>query len=145
MGSVVRSTCELLAVAAPSNLGLAGHRARELVRAAVGDDAAAREDQDAVGELFRFVEVVRREQDRRVFQIREPTDQPVEVPPRLGIEAGGRLVEEEQLRPSDDPDRDIESPPLSAGEGADLLVRLLLEPDQCDQLLHVIRAGPIRA
>ena len=47
--------------------------------------------------------------------------QVVELAAGLRVEAGGRLVEEEQLGPADDADRDVEAAPLPAGERAAIL------------------------
>jgi hypothetical protein len=136
---VGRRMDELLTTPAPPHLALAGDLPGEFVRAAVGDDPAGREDQDAVGELLGFAEVVRREQDRGLFQFGEPIDEVVELPPGVRVEAGSRLVEEQQLRPADDADGDVETAALSTGERQDLLVRLLAEADHLDQLVHIVR------
>src|SRR5690606_41030458 len=98
------------------DLGLAAHLPGELVRAAVGDDPAAREDEDAVGQFLRLVQVVRGEQDGGVLQVGQAVHQVVEVPAGLGVEPGGRLVEEEQFGTADDADRDVESAALAPGE-----------------------------
>jgi len=52
-----------------------------------------------------------------------------------GVEAGGRLVEEDQVGVADDPDRDVGAAFLAAGEGADPCVPLVAEADQVDRLL----------
>ena len=65
---------------------------------------------------------------------REPPDQVVELVPRLRVEPRGRLVQEQQLRPPDDPDRDVEPAPLPAGQRLDLLLRVRAEPDRLEQL-----------
>ena len=106
-----------------------------------GDDPAVGQDQDAVGELLRLVEVVGGEQDRRALEVREPVHEVVELAPRVRVEAGGRLVEEQQLRPPDDPDRHVEAPALPAGERDDLLVGELGQADHLEQ--RVDRDGPL--
>ena len=88
----------------------------QLVGRAVGDDGAAGQDQDAVGQLLGLVEVVRGQQDRGVVHVGQSVHQVVELAPRLGVEAGGRLVEEQQLGPADDADGDVEPAALPAGE-----------------------------
>ena len=66
----------------------------ELVGGALGDDAAAVDDRDAVGELVGLVEVLRGEQHGRARR-----DEPADGVPHLRagarVEAGGRLVEED--------------------------------------------------
>jgi hypothetical protein len=74
---------------------------------------------------------VRGEHDRGAVGL-ERADELPELPPRLGVEARGRFVEEEQLRPSDDPERDIHPATLPAGELADAGSRLLLQADGLD-------------
>ena len=86
---------EVLTPMAPAHLGPSGHPAGERLGAAVGDDSPAVEDQDAVGQLLGLVEVVRRQQDGGVLQVRQPVHQVVEpaagkrVEPRGGF-GGGR-------------------------------------------------------
>ena len=65
-------------------------------RSALGDDPAARDDRDAVGEVLRLVHVVRREQDR-LAERAEAVDERPRLAARGGVEARRRLVEEEQL------------------------------------------------
>lgn len=127
-----RGVHEVLAVAAPAHLGVAGDLPRELIGAAVGDDPAAREDQDPVG----LVEVVSGEQDRGVLQIRRPVHQVVEFAPCPWIETGGGFVQEQQLVPSDEADRDVEPSALTARQCRNLPGRVLAEPDRGDQLAH---------
>ena len=117
----------VLSVARPAHLGVAGDLPRELVGAAGGDDRAVGEDQNAVGEPLGLVEVVRGEQDRRALEVREPVHEVVELPSRLGVEAGRGLVEEQQLGPPDDPDRHVQAPALAARERDDLLVGELVQ------------------
>ncbi len=63
---------------------------------AAGDDPAAVDDDDVVGEALGLVEVLRRQQQRGAA-----VDERVEHVPQLGarprVETGGRLVEEQHL------------------------------------------------
>ena len=63
-----------------------------------GDDRAGVDDQDAVAERVGLVEVVGGEEDRRPPLLAQPADVLPEVGPRLRVEPGGRLVEEDQAR-----------------------------------------------
>ena len=54
-----------------------------------------------------------------------------------GIEAGRRLVEEDQLRVSDQAEPEVEAALLAAGERAHAGVALLREADDLDHLLRV--------
>jgi hypothetical protein len=131
-------------VAAPRDPRLARGAAGQLVRAAVGDDPAGREDQDPVGELLRLVQVVGGQQDRGVLQLREPVHQLVELAAGVWVESGRRLVEEQQLGAADDADRHVEAAPLASGKRHDLLVRVLVQPHHREQLVDVARAGALR-
>src|SRR5204862_4031002 len=53
----------------------------------------------------------------------------------LRVEAGGRLVEEEQFGPPDDAQRNVQPAGLAAGQLADPRPRLAGQPDQVDRFL----------
>ena len=55
-------------------------------------------------------------------------------PSRRRVEAGRRLVQEEELRVADEREREVEPPLLAAGERLHAGVALLLEPDELDDL-----------
>ena len=74
------------------------HLLLELVGRARRDDRAVVDDQDPVAERVGLVEVVRGEEDRRPASSRSAADVLPQVGPRLRVEPGGRLVEEDQLR-----------------------------------------------
>ena len=96
------------------------------------------DDADAVGERLRLVEVVRREHDRRAVAV-ESADEVPELPSRDRIESGRRLVEEEDLRATDEPQSDVEAAALPTGEAGDLVVRLLGQADGGDELVDIGR------
>ena len=78
---------------------LEGHEpgmARDLVGRPFGDDAAAREIDDALAALG-LVHVMRRDQRGEAFP-GHVVDQVPELAPRLGVDARGRLVEQQQPR-----------------------------------------------
>ncbi len=68
----------------------------DLVRRLQAEEPAAVEDADAVGENLRFAQVVRAEQDRRVVRSPDLADEVLNLELRPWIEAGRRLVQEEQ-------------------------------------------------
>ena len=76
--------------------------ADEVGRRALGDDATAVHDDQPVAELLGLVHVMRGEHERRtaLFQPVQPV--PYEVA-GLGVEAGGRFVQQEQLGVVDEP------------------------------------------
>ena len=123
-------------VLAPRDRCLLRLAAPELGRGVDGEHAAAGDDPDPVGELLGLVEVVRGQHDGRAVA-GQPGDQPPEVAPRLGVEPGGRLVEEEQLGPADDAERDVEAAPLPARELRGAAVALLRQPDGLEDLVDV--------
>ena len=118
---VLRGVDEVLAVATPAHLRPALDPAGELGGAAVGDDPAAGQDQDPVGQLLGLVEVVGGQHDRGALQVGEPVHHVVELAPGLRVEAGRGLVQEQHVRAAHDADRDVEAAPLAAGERRDLL------------------------
>ena len=68
---------------------------------------------------------------------RKFADDVPELPPRLRVEAGRRLVEEQQLRVADQGARDRQPLPLPAGELDDVGPGLLLQRDAGDRLVRV--------
>jgi hypothetical protein len=80
------------------------------------DDPPAVDDQHAVTERIGLLEVVRREEDGRAAIVAQAAHVLPHVRARLRIEPGGRLVEEQQAGLVDQAHRDVEPPPLTAGE-----------------------------
>src|SRR2546423_6383706 len=100
----------------------------ELARRPLGDDHAVLDDRHAVRERLRLVQVVGGEENG-LAEVPERGDDAPRSPARRGVEAGGRLVEEDQLRVTDQREREVEPPLLTAGERPDALVLLALEAD----------------
>ena len=100
-----------------------------------GDHLAVVHDRHAVAEPLGLVHVVRRQQDRPAGAL-ELVDEIPELPARLRIEAGRRLVEKQQVRIADERAREREPLLLSARERADARVALLLELHQRDHLVR---------
>ena len=84
------------------------HGRLELGGRALGDDVAVVDDPDAVGEDVGLLEVLRREEDGHALVAREPRDLLPERGPALDVEAGRRLVEEEDPRRVHERHREIE-------------------------------------
>ena len=82
-----------------------------------GDDLAAGDDRDPVGEALRLVHVVGGEEDG-LAEVAQAGDHLPGLAPRRGVEAGRRLVEEEQLGVADQRQADVEPALLAAGEAA---------------------------
>ena len=64
----------------------------------------------------------------------------VELAPCVGVEPGGRLIQEQQVRPADDAYGDVHPAALAAGEGGDPLSRVLVETHGPDQIVDVVGA-----
>src|SRR5439155_9374757 len=117
---------------------LAAELGDQLRRRAQGDDFAVIDDGDAVAETLGFIHVVRREQNSPSLRSEAAQDVP-ELPARLRIEPGRRLVEKEQLRVADEGARVGQPLPLPAGELYNIRIRFLGQPDA---LHHRIRIVP---
>ncbi len=76
-------------------------------------------------------------------RVGEAAHQSVEVSPSLGVEPGGRLVEEEELGSTDQADGDVQPASLPARQRRDPLVSLIAESDGLDQLVDLSRARSI--
>ena len=74
-------------------------------------------------------------------ELAQGPDQRPELAPRLGVEAGRRLVEEQQRGPPDDAQRDVEPAALATGEAAPAGAGLVGEADQLEHLVGVARVG----
>src|SRR2546423_8719587 len=121
------------AVLAVADLG--GRRGADQVgRRADRDDLAASENRDAIGQALGLVEVVSREHDR-LAEAAEGAQRLPGLAARVRIEAGRRLVEEDQLRVADEGKAEVEAAALAAGEAPHELVALLAEADQLDHLV----------
>src|SRR5215218_11210137 len=80
----------------------------ELGEGAVGDDPTLLEDRDPVGELFGLVQVLGGEQHRRALP-GELLDAVPYLDAPLGVEPGGRLVEEDDRRIPDEAHGDVQA------------------------------------
>ena len=128
----------LLAVLPVADLRLQVGRG-QLARRPDAHDPPLPHHRDAVGELLGLVEVVRREQDG-LAERAEGADHLPRGASRLRVEAGGRLVEEDEVGIADERDAEIEPSLLPARERLHPRVRLLLEPDERDHLVDVARS-----
>ena len=109
--------------------------ARHLVGAALHHDAPAGEIDDAVAALG-LVHVVGRDQHGEAFA-RHVVDHVPELAPRLGVDAGGRLVEQQELRLMQDAGGEREALLPAAGQLAGELVAAIGEP-------HAVHDAPHR-
>src|SRR5690606_36227300 len=101
-------------------------RARQRVGRALEHEPALAEDREAMAALG-LVHVVRRDEDGRA-PIGELEEALPELAPRLGIDAGRRLVEEDKLRIVDDGAREREPLLLAAAEAVGELAAPIDEP-----------------
>ena len=119
---------------------VAGDRAFQLLGSSFGDDLPVVDDGDAVAERVRLVQVVRGQKDGDAALV-----QPLHLVPdarsALRVEAGSRLVEEQELRLVDKAQPDVESALLAARVGADLAVGAGFQLQRRDQLGRPPRCG----
>ena len=102
------------------------------------------DDRHAVAEHLGLVHVVRGQQDGAAVGAEAFEDVP-QLPPRLRVEAGGRLVEEQQVGIAGQRARHRQPLLLPARQLADPAVPLALELDEPQQLGHVAAAPVERA
>ena len=95
---------------------LAAELVLELVGRALGDHAAVVDDRDLVGQVVGLLEVLRRQEDRGALP-HELGDHVPHPEPRAGVEARGRLVEEEDRRPRDERAGEIQAAAHAARVG----------------------------
>ena len=111
-----------------------------------GADAALAQDGDTIGQTLGLVEVVGGEHDR-LAQGTEVLDRGPAPPPRLGVEAGRGLVEEDQLGVPGQRQREVEAAALPAREPPDDGVALGGQLDDFQELVERARRpveGPPR-
>ena len=113
----------------PADLGL------ERVRGALGDDLAGVDDPDPVGERVGLLQVLGGEEDGDAVRGGEPLDLVPERGAALHVEAGRRLVEEQDPWLVDERQREVEAPSHAARVAADLAVGRLGQADPGDQLV----------
>ena len=111
----------------------------EPVRLALGDDAASVDDGQAAGQPIGLVQVMRSEQHGHLVEFGQPGDFVPHRRPRLRVESGCRLVEEQHLRPVHEAERDVEAALHAAGVGADEPARRL---GQREALQELVRPAP---
>ena len=121
-----RNTSSRLALDAGLGESTADERVDQPLRRIERDDHPAIHDRDAVAQLLRLLHVVRGEH-HGVPSLTNLSHEPPEVMTCLRVEAGRRLVEEEDPRLVDERSRDAEPLLLPTGEGSHLRARLLGE------------------
>ncbi len=104
-------------------------------RRSLGDDLAAVDDPDPVGEAIGLLQVLGRQEDGHPLVVGEALDLLPEGAAALRVEAGRRLVEEEDPRAVDEREREIEAALHAARIAADLAIGRLGEADPLDQLV----------
>ena len=112
----------------------AGPPPDELRRRALGDDPGLVHDHQPVAQLLGLVHVVGGE-DQRHTLLFEPEQSIPQHVPRLRVETGGRLVEQQHLRLVDQAAGDGEPALHAAGQRVDLGVAPVAELHEVEQLL----------
>src|SRR5262249_7476386 len=107
----------------------------QLLRRAPDDDLAAADDGDALRQAVGLLEVVRGQQDRQALAGCQPLDLEPERGAGLRVEPRRRLVEEEDARPGDEAERDVQPAAHPARVAADDAVGGALDLDQAQELV----------
>ena len=105
----------------------------ELIGRRIGNDPAAVEDRDPIGQLLDVGDVVRRQQDRPPL-VAQARHQLPRRPSCLRVHARRRLVEDEDLGVAGEGDREREARALPAGEPSNPRGRDRPERDAVDEL-----------
>ena len=116
----------------------------ELGGGALGDDLAAVDDPDPVGQRVGLLEVLRREEHGDALVVREPRDLLPQRGAALRVEAGRGLVEEQDPGLVHERKREVEAALHAARVAADAAVGGFREPDPLEQRLgaRAARASP---
>ena len=126
---------------------LAADDALEPVRRVVGDHAAVVDDRDLVGERVGLLEVLRGQQDGRAVVDEVAHDAP-HVLALGGVQAGRRLVQEDDRRAADEAGGEVEAAAHAAGVGLGRAVGGVGEVEPGEQLLRAglgLLAAEVRA
>ena len=114
---------------------IAADRGNELLRRAQGDEAAVIHDGDAVAEALGLVHVMGGEDDGAAGALQVIHEVP-EMPASLRIEAGGGLVEEQQLGIADQRAGHGQALLLAAGKRAHAGIAFFFELGSGDDFVH---------
>ena len=138
-----RSATSLLRSTAESHLEhlARGVAADQLGGRALGHDRALVDDHEPIAELLGLVHVVGGEEQRGALLLEAEQPVPEDVA-GLRVEAGGRLVEEQDARIVDQRPGDREAALHAAGERVDLRLALLLELREREELVGALRDDP---
>ena len=112
----------------------------DLVGRAVGDDPALTHQQQPVATLGLVHHVARHEHGGPA--VGDPVEQLPQVAAQHRVQADGRLVEHQQVRRTQQGDGQAGAAALPAGQPADHLAAVVVEPDAGDRLVH---PGPVHA
>ena len=116
----------------------------QLGRRALGDDLAAVDDPDAVGQHVGLLEVLRRQEHRHAV-VRQPAHLVPQRGAALRVEAGGRLVQEQQPRAVHEREAEVQPALHPARVAADLAIGRVGQPDPLEQFgRRAVRARPCR-
>ena len=107
----------------------------QLLRGTRGHDLAVVDDPEVVGELVGLLEVLGGEEDGHSLVAGEMSDLVPERAAALDVEAGGRLVEEEDARTVEERQGEVEPAFHATGVAAHLAIGGVGEPDALDQLI----------
>ena len=114
--------------------GVAVQLALEFFGGALDDDPAVVDDREPVSQLVGLLQIVRGEQHGHLLCRRQPLDLAPHVGAGLGIEAGGRFVQEQHARAVHQADRDVELAGHPTGVGLGEPVGIVGQTEAVQQL-----------
>ena len=117
---------------------------REVGQACIGDELAAPNDDDVVGSLLHLAHEVAREQDRPAFG-GEPLQEAANPADTLGVEPVHRLIEDQDLRVSQERGGDAEALVHAQREPANAPASCFGEPDELEHFRDSVRRAARRA
>ena len=112
----------------------------ELLGRLFGDDSAAAHDRDAPAELFRLLQVVCGQENREALGVERPQPLP-KLEPQLDVDAGGRLVENQELRLVNERARERQPPLLSPRDLRVFAVRVRRQSKPVEQHVGALGDG----
>ena len=129
--------CSLGGHEQPYPHGARADRRLQLAAGAFGDHPAVVDHGDPVGQLVGFVEVLRGEQHGRAAGDDRAHDLP-DLVAAARVQAGGRLVQEQQVRSDDDAGRDVEAAAHAAGQLRDQAPGRVLQIEDREQVVRAL-------
>src|SRR5881296_200238 len=129
---------ERLVAGNPDRDDVRADRGLQLRGTSFGHDLAQVDDRDPLAELVRLFHVLGREEDRHVLLPVQAAQVLPHRDPRLRVEAGGRLIQEQDPRVMYEPGTEIQSPAHPARVRVRAAVRSIFQLQDLEELLDAL-------